>query len=405
MTTTINKKQKNPNVPNLRFPEFSGEWMHSTIGSEFDLYSGNTPNRLNKEQFKGDVNWISSGELKEHYISETKEKITQEAANNNNLKLLPIGTFVIAIYGLEAEGVRGTCSITRGLSTISQACMAFTPIGSITNEFLYSWYKKHGNLIGIKYAQGTKQQNLSYDIISQFRIDYPQREEQVKLERFISLLDERIATQNKIIEKLQSLIKGLVVAHYSTNPHTIYTKIRDLGEAYSTMAMSKDQLTDKGNPCIFYGELFTIYGCCVGEVKSRTHIKKDLSTLSSGRDLLFPASTTVNALSLIAPSAVMEKDIILGGDMFGIKISQEYNPLYLSYYFNYIANKRLSKYAKGTTIIHLHYNEIANVTVELPSIEEQNKIVTAIQGYSARLVIEETLLQSTSNLIDTAFAG
>ena len=197
MTTTINKKQKNPNVPNLRFPEFSGEWMHSTIGSEFDLYSGNTPNRLNKEQFKGDVNWISSGELKEHYISETKEKITQEAANNNNLKLLPIGTFVIAIYGLEAEGVRGTCSITRGLSTISQACMAFTPIGSITNEFLYSWYKKHGNLIGIKYAQGTKQQNLSYDIISQFRIDYPQREEQVKLERFISLLDERIATQTK----------------------------------------------------------------------------------------------------------------------------------------------------------------------------------------------------------------
>ena len=211
-----------------------------------------------------------------------------------------------------------------------------------------------------------------------------------------------------------------MVAHYSTNPHTIYTKIRDLGEAYSTMAMSKDQLTDKGNPCIFYGELFTIYGCCVGEVKSRTHIKKDLSTLSSGRDLLFPASTTVNALSLIAPSAVMEKDIILGGDMFGIKISQEYNPLYLSYYFNSIANKRLSKYAKGTTIIHLHYNEIANVTVELPSIEEQNKIVTAIQGYSARLVIEETLLQSTSNLkqyllsqmfietsdlIDTAFAG
>jgi len=227
MTTTINKKQKNPNVPNLRFPEFSGEWMHSTIGSEFDLYSGNTPNRLNKEQFKGDVNWISSGELKEHYISETKEKITQEAANNNNLKLLPIGTFVIAIYGLEAEGVRGTCSITRGLSTISQACMAFTPIGSITNEFLYSWYKKHGNLIGIKYAQGTKQQNLSYDIISQFRIDYPQREEQVKLERFISLLDERIATQNKIIEDLKMLRSAIIERKY----HQDSSKLSCIGDA------------------------------------------------------------------------------------------------------------------------------------------------------------------------------
>lgn len=51
------------NVPNLRFPEFQGEWEESTIGEEFDLYSGNTPSRLNKEHFNGAINWISSGEL------------------------------------------------------------------------------------------------------------------------------------------------------------------------------------------------------------------------------------------------------------------------------------------------------------------------------------------------------
>jgi len=252
MTTTINKIQKNPNVPNLRFPEFSGEWMHSTIGSEFDLYSGNTPNRLNKEQFKGDVNWISSGELKEHYISETKEKITQEAANNNNLKLLPIGTFVIAIYGLEAEGVRGTCSITRGLSTISQACMAFTPIGSITNEFLYSWYKKHGNLIGIKYAQGTKQQNLSYDIISQFRIDYPQREEQVKLERFISLLDERIATQNKIIEDLKMLRSAITNKIFNSLSGEI-VMLSEICNIVKGKQINGECLADNGNYYVMNG--------------------------------------------------------------------------------------------------------------------------------------------------------
>ena len=203
------KGSTNLNVPHLRFPEFSGEWECSTIGSEFELYSGNTPSRLDKEQFNGNVNWISSGELKEHYIYDTKEKITEEAASCNNLRLLPIGTFVIAIYGLEAEGVRGTGSVTQKKSTISQACMAFSSKGAITNEFLYSWYKKHGNLIGFKYAQGTKQQNLSYDIISQFRISYPSITEQKKLEDFISLIDERLATQNKIIEKLESLIKGL----------------------------------------------------------------------------------------------------------------------------------------------------------------------------------------------------
>ena len=204
-----NKDKKVLKVPHLRFPEFSGEWECSTIGSEFELYSGNTPSRLDKEQFNGNVNWISSGELKEHYIYDTKEKITEDAASCNNLRLLPIGTFVIAIYGLEAEGVRGTGSIIKKKSTISQACMAFSSKGAITNEFLYSWYKKHGNLIGFKYAQGTKQQNLSYDIISQFRISYPSITEQKKLEDFISLIDERLATQNKIIEKLESLIKGL----------------------------------------------------------------------------------------------------------------------------------------------------------------------------------------------------
>lgn len=207
MTTTINNKNKKPNVPNLRFPEFQGEWEESTIGETFDLYSGNTPSRLNKEHFKGTVNWISSGELKEHYIYSSKEQISEEAAKS--LKLLPVGTFVIAIYGLEAEGVRGTGSIIQEPSTISQACMSFIPKGVIENEFLYSWYKKHGNVIGIRYAQGTKQQNLSYDILEKFMIAYPNTKEQEKLNKFISLLDERIATQNKIIDKLQSLIKGI----------------------------------------------------------------------------------------------------------------------------------------------------------------------------------------------------
>ena len=206
----INKEQNKLNVPHLRFPEFHGEWCVSTIGEQFDLYSGNTPSRLNKEHFEGNVNWITSGELKEHYISDTKEKISEDAATANNLKLLHPGTFVIAIYGLEADGVRGTGSITCKESTISQACMAFTQKGDVKNEFLYSWYKKHGNIIGIKYAQGTKQQNLSYDILEKFHIAFPSQDEQDKLIKFISLLDERIASQSKLIEKLESLIKGIV---------------------------------------------------------------------------------------------------------------------------------------------------------------------------------------------------
>lgn len=223
--------------------------MESTIGKQFELYSGNTPSRLNKDYFKGEINWISSGELKDHYIYSSKEKISQEASLN--LKLLPAGTFVIAIYGLEAEGVRETGSIIKEQSTISQACMAFSSIGEVENEFLYSWYKKHGNIIGLKYAQGTKQQNLSYDILERFKIAYPSKQEQEKLYNFISLLDERIATQNKIIEKLQSLIKGLNDnIHKGIKGETVC--FSDLGEAYSG-------LSGKGGDDFGYGEPFITY--------------------------------------------------------------------------------------------------------------------------------------------------
>ena len=354
---------------------------------------------ISKDQLSADGEpCILYGELYTKYKSETiKEVISKTNIDNTKLVKSKANDVIIPCSGETAEEIATARCVLKD-DILLGGDLNIIRLHGYDGSFMSYQLNGKGKYDIAKVAQGVSVVHLYGEHLKNIKTINPSLNEQKKIANLLSLLDERISTQNKIIEKLQSLIKGLVVAHYSTNPHTIYTKIRDLGEAYSTMAMSKDQLTDKGNPCIFYGELFTIYGCCVGEVKSRTHIKKDLSTLSSGRDLLFPASTTVNALSLIAPSAVMEKDIILGGDMFGIKISQEYNPLYLSYYFNYIANKRLSKYAKGTTIIHLHYNEIANVTVELPSIEEQNKIVTAIQGYSARLVIEETLLQSTSNL-------
>lgn len=368
MTTTINKKQKNPNVPNLRFPEFSGEWMHSTIGSEFDLYSGNTPNRLNKEQFKGDVNWISSGELKEHYISETKEKITQEAANNNNLKLLPIGTFVIAIYGLEAEGVRGTCSITRGLSTISQACMAFTPIGSITNEFLYSWYKKHGNLIGIKYAQGTKQQNLSYDIISQFRIDYPQREEQVKLERFISLLDERIATQNKIIEKLQSLIKGLSISLTTKeNPNTVISQCL---ECHSSTLQESEVLPNG---------LYKVFGA------------SGLIGYTNNSQMSGEAILIIKDGSGVGTTSYAQGEFSVIGTLNYLTVIGNYDLRYL--YFA-LSMFNFQPYKIGMAIPHIYFKDYSRAKIYCPSFTEQKRIANVLGKVESKLLLEQELIMS-----------
>jgi len=374
----------------LRFPEFYEEWDKSIIENHFDLYSGNTPSRLDKENFIGDVNWITSGELKEHYIGDTKEHISETVANENNLKVLPVGTFVIAIYGLEAEGVRGTGSITTRKSTISQACMAFTPIGKISNEFLYSWYKKHGNVIGTKYAQGTKQQNLSYDIIAKFPIHYPSKQEQEKLNKFITLLDNRISTQSRAIEKLQSLMEGLMKAHYKKSPKTI-VRIKELGEYFTVMNLSKNDLDDIGIPCVLYGELFTTYHCTISKVKSKTSVSTGL-TLSQNNDLLFPSSTTVDAVSLIAPSAITVEGVVLGGDMFGIHINENQNNVYLSFLFNYILKWKLAQYAQGSTIIHLHYNDIQNVRIEVPSLKSQLQFVELAMKLQQKIEYENRML-------------
>ena len=348
---------------------------------------------MNKEHFNGAINWISSGELKEHYIADTKEKISDEAAKN--LKMLPIGTFVIAIYGLEADGVRGTGSITKSESTISQACMAFTTKGKVQNEFLYSWYKKHGNIIGIRYAQGTKQQNLSYDIIEKFKIAYPAFQEQEKLNKFIALLDERIAIQSKIIEELKKLKSALIEKHYSQAEKQIVC-VADLGEPFNVGNLAKDDLTETGKPCVIYGELFTTYGEIITQIESYTN-KTDGVILSKKGDLLFPSSTTVDAMSLIAPSVINVDGVILGGDMFGIHISPNFNAQYLSYYFNHIAKRQLAKYAKGSTIIHLHYTDIEKAKLFLPSLEEQNRMAKCLVSLDDKIKGENALLDLLNN--------
>ena len=102
--------------------------------------------------------------------------------------------------------------------------MAFSQKGNVQNEFLYSWYKKHGNIIGGRYAQGTKQQNLSYDIIEKFHIAYPSQNEQDKLIGFINLLDERIAAQRGLIEDYKRL-KAAISKHLFARKDLLETTI------------------------------------------------------------------------------------------------------------------------------------------------------------------------------------
>ena len=364
---TTDKKDRILNAPDLRFPEFEGEWKVLTIGDCFELYSGNTPSRLDKENFIGDVNWITSGELKEHYIGDTKEHISEDVAKENNLKLVPVGTFVIAIYGLEAEGIRGTGSITTKKSTISQACMAFTPKGEITNEFLYSWYKKHGNVIGTKYAQGTKQQNLSYDIIEKFKIHFPTVQEQDKLNRFISLLDERISTQSRAIEKYESLINGL----QESNLWKDYKRV-----SFSEIFIERNERTTVAN------QYEVLSSTIKGIYRQSDYFDKEVASINNvGYKVLYKGDIVLSPQNLWLGNINYNDSFEIGMVSPSYKvfyINDKYNPFYISCFLK--THKALYEYAcaseQGASVVrrNLDMDAFMAISIPIPSKEVQNRI-------------------------------
>ena len=112
-------------------------WHTSRIDESGRLSSGSTPRRDNAGNFKGNILWVTSGELKAKFVYDTKEKVSRLAAKESHLELYEPGTVVVAIYGLEAAGIRGTASIIEKRCTISQACMAFSDFKGVDNEIFY----------------------------------------------------------------------------------------------------------------------------------------------------------------------------------------------------------------------------------------------------------------------------
>ena len=108
-----------------RLPGFDGEWKTETWGDVLSGFSsGATPYRGIPAYYKGNIKWVSSGELNYNVIHDTLEHISSEAADKTSLTMHPEGTFLMAITGLEAAGTRGSCALLGAPATTNQSCMA-----------------------------------------------------------------------------------------------------------------------------------------------------------------------------------------------------------------------------------------------------------------------------------------
>mgnify|MGYP001590767917 CR=1 FL=1 len=174
-------------------------------------FSGATPRRNRPEFYKGNIRWITSGELNYNVITDTIEKISTEAVAETNLAIHPVGTFLMAITGLEAEGTRGACGIVGAPSTTNQSCMAVFPTAALAGEYLFHYYVFRGKSLALQYCQGTKQQSYTASLVKQLPIELPPTiSEQTAIAEVLTGMDEELAALEQRREKTRALKQGMM---------------------------------------------------------------------------------------------------------------------------------------------------------------------------------------------------
>ena len=206
MTTTINNEHKKLNVPNLRFPEFLGEWEKCKLGDLCNVLMCKRilASQTNTEEGVPFYKIGTIGNAPDAYIS--KELFDDYKTKYN----YPHKGEVM----ITCAGTVGKCVIYDGKDAYfqdSNIVWIDNPSQCISNSFLYHLLAK----VDWRKLNSTTIIRIYNDDLRNLKLSYPQIEEQQKISRLLSFLDERIATQNKIIEDLKKLKCAIIDKVYS----------------------------------------------------------------------------------------------------------------------------------------------------------------------------------------------
>jgi len=153
----------------------------------------------------------------------------------------------------------------------------------------------------------------------------------------------------------------------------IKKSMESLGDFKKGSSLSKSDLSDLGEPCILYGELYTTYGSVIEKVIRKTNRKETNFVYGEKNDVLIPSSGETS-FDIACASALNVSRVILGGDLNIFSPHQGIDGKFISYQINGIRKNELSKYGQGATVVHLYSNTLKKFKLFVPSFEEQNKI-------------------------------
>lgn len=177
-----------------------------------DIGSGTTPNTNDDSLYDTDngINWLQTGDLNDGHITKTSKKISQKAIEGNGtLRLYPINSLVIALYGATIGKV-GVLDIE---STTNQACCVLPPSDKISTDFAYYIFLASKEAL-LNLASGGGQPNISQAIIKNHRIPYPSYAEQQSIVSFledkVGQIDAAIAEKEQMLEDLKAYRSAII---------------------------------------------------------------------------------------------------------------------------------------------------------------------------------------------------
>ena len=211
----------------MRFPEFNGEWETKLINDLAVVIGGGTPDTTIKSYWDGEIQWFTPSEIgKNKYVDSSLRTITEEWLNNSSAKLLPPNTIL-----LSSRATIGECSLSLRECATNQGFQSLVSKKCYVDFLYYLIQTKKRDLI--RKSCGSTFLEISANEVRKIQVSVPTDVEQQKIAGLLSLIDERIATQNKIIEKLQSLIKGLSQQLLSSENDWILYRLDDLAQIKS----------------------------------------------------------------------------------------------------------------------------------------------------------------------------
>ena len=341
-------KNKVLNVPHLRFPEFSGEWERKRLKDVCNIRTGNK-----NTQDKSD-----NGIYPFYVRSQIVERINSWTFDGE--AILTAG---------DGVGVGKVFYYSTGKIGVHQRVYILSDF-KCDGKYLYSYFA--GNFYNRVKRMSAKNSvdSVRMEMIADMPIALPSIEEQKKIGHLLALLDDRIATQNKIIEKLQSLIKGL--AAQLTQSGTPNVRLCDCLECHSSTLQEN---------CVSATGSYPVYGATglIGYTNGYAYNGESILIVKDGSGV-GSLSYANDCYSVI-------------GTLNYLTAKGKYSVLYLYYAlmaFNF------TPYITGMAIPHIYFKDYGKAKVFCPSIENQIRIASLLHNIEQKLVVEQNLIISLS---------